>query len=75
MGVVTTVSGTATGARAILPRPLPLRFRDEVFLQDQIRTAETSTVQALFADLMSDPQFTEAPVVAVMAGGLPGRVR
>jgi hypothetical protein len=32
-------------------------------------------VHALFADLMSDPQFTEAPVVAVMAGSLPGRVR
>jgi hypothetical protein len=45
--VVAALSGTAAVARATLPRPLPLRFRDEVFLQDQIRTAEKSIVRVL----------------------------
>lgn len=47
IGVVTTLSGTATVARASLSRPLPLRFKDDVFLEDRISTAEKSTVRVL----------------------------
>jgi hypothetical protein len=47
VGVVTTLAGTATVARVALPSPLPLRFKDDVFLRDRISTAERSTVRVL----------------------------
>jgi len=47
VGVVTTLAGTATVARAALPSPLPLRFKDSVFLRDRISTAEKSIVRVL----------------------------
>jgi len=47
VGVVTTLTGQATVARASLPQPLPLRFKDDVFVQDRISTAEKSIVRVL----------------------------
>jgi hypothetical protein len=46
-GVVTTLQGTATVARAATPQPEPLKFKDDVFLHDQIVTGERSTVRIL----------------------------
>jgi hypothetical protein len=46
-GVVTTLLGSATVARATAPAPAPLKFRDEVFVQDRIVTGESSTVRIL----------------------------
>jgi hypothetical protein len=46
-GVVTTLQGTATVARAAMPEPAPLNFRDDVFVQDHITTGESSIVRIL----------------------------
>ncbi len=46
-GVVTTLQGTATVARATAPLPMPLKFRDDVFVQDNIVTGESSIVRIL----------------------------
>ncbi len=46
-GVVTTLQGTATVARATAVEPAPLRFRDDVFIQDHIVTGESSIVRIL----------------------------
>jgi hypothetical protein len=45
LGVVTTLTGTATLARA--SQSQPLRFRDSLFEQDKIATAEKSLVRVL----------------------------
>jgi hypothetical protein len=52
VGVVTTISGQATVARASLVRQqaIPLKFRDEVYLRDQISTKEHSTVKLLLGE-------------------------
>ena len=47
VGVVTTLAGTVTVARASLPAPLPLHFKDDVFVRDHIATAEKSVVRVL----------------------------
>jgi FecR-like protein len=47
VGVVTTLAGHVTVARAALPTPQPLRFKDGVFLRDRISTAERSIVRVL----------------------------
>ena len=47
VGVVTTLAGQATVARAALPSPVALRFKDDVFLRDRIATAERSVVRVL----------------------------
>ncbi|HET7874871.1 MAG TPA: FecR family protein, partial [Methylomirabilota bacterium] len=47
VGVVTTLNGQATVSRASLPQPLPLKFKDEVFERDRIRTGEKSIVRVL----------------------------
>lgn len=47
VGVVTTLTGQATVARAAVPQPLPLRFKDNVFQRDRISTAEKSIVRVL----------------------------
>ena len=47
VGVVTTLAGTATVARAALPAPRPLSFKDDVFVRDHIATAEKSVVRVL----------------------------
>lgn len=47
VGVVTTLDGRATVARAALPAPLVLKFKDDVFGRDRIRTQENSLVRVL----------------------------
>lgn len=47
VGVVTTVDGGATVARPALPSPLALKFKDDVFGRDRIRTQENSLVRVL----------------------------
>jgi len=46
-GVVTTLSGQATVARAALPAPMALKFKDDVFGRDRISTAENSLLRVL----------------------------
>jgi len=46
-GVVTTLHGTATVARTSTPEPRPLKFRDDVFVQDRITTGEESIARIL----------------------------
>jgi hypothetical protein len=46
-GVVTTLSGQATVARAALPAPAALKFKDDVFMRDRISTAENSLLRVL----------------------------
>jgi hypothetical protein len=46
-GVVTTVKGTATVARASAPEPAALKFRDDVFVQDRISTGDESIARIL----------------------------
>jgi hypothetical protein len=46
-GVVTAVQGTATVARASLPEPGPLKFRDAVFTRDRITTGDRSFARLL----------------------------
>ena len=46
-GVVTTLQGTATVARATAAQPAPLKFKDDVFIQDHIVTGESSLVRIL----------------------------
>ena len=47
VGVVTTLAGRATVARAALAEPQPLLFKDDVFARDRIATAEKSIVRVL----------------------------
>ncbi|HSE06693.1 MAG TPA: FecR domain-containing protein [Methylomirabilota bacterium] len=47
VGVVTTLAGTVTVARATQPALRPLHFRDDVFVRDHIATAEKSVVRVL----------------------------
>ncbi|HSE06694.1 MAG TPA: FecR domain-containing protein [Methylomirabilota bacterium] len=44
---MTTLDGRATVARAVLPGPLALKFKDDVFGRDLIRTQERSLVRVL----------------------------
>jgi hypothetical protein len=46
-GVVTTLQGTATVARATAQQPAPLKFRDDVFVQDRITTGDESLARIL----------------------------
>jgi len=46
VGVVTTVIGPVTVARASLP-PEPLKFRDDVFLRDRVTTGEDAITRIL----------------------------
>jgi hypothetical protein len=46
-GVVTTLQGTATVARASTPQPAPLKFRDDVFVRDRITTGDESIARIL----------------------------
>jgi hypothetical protein len=46
-GVVTTLQGTATVTRAALTQPLPLKFRDDVFVQDRVVTGDDSVARIL----------------------------
>ncbi len=46
-GVVTTLQGQATVSRPVIPRPIPLKFKDDVFTRDRIDTREGSIVRLL----------------------------
>lgn len=47
-GVVTTITGQATVARATLPASqLPLKFQDPLYTRDTVRTGESSVVRLL----------------------------
>ena len=46
-GVVTTLEGQVTATRVAMPAPVSLRFKDDVFLQDRISTAENSFARLL----------------------------
>ncbi len=46
-GVVTTLLGSATITRASTPEAAPLKFRDPVFLNDRVTTAENSLARIL----------------------------
>src|SRR5437867_4069363 len=46
-GVVTTLLGTATVSRASLSQPLPLKFKDDVFVQDRVITGDDSVARIL----------------------------
>src|SRR5918996_810586 len=46
-GVVTAVHGTATVARASLPEPGPLKFRDAVFTHDRFTTGDQASARLL----------------------------
>jgi hypothetical protein len=46
-GVVTTLEGNVTAARAVAPQPVPLKFRDDVFLQDRVVTGDQSFARLL----------------------------
>src|SRR5256712_5066258 len=47
-GVVTALQGRAIVTRAALPQPAALRFKDDVFVRDQIGTGERSIVRIRF---------------------------
>lgn len=46
-GVVTALQGQATVSRPIIPRPLPLKYKDDVFVRDRIDTGENSVIRLL----------------------------
>src|SRR5262245_25433347 len=46
-GVVTTLEGSVTATRVALPQPVPLKFKDEVFLRDKIVTGDRSLARLL----------------------------
>ena len=46
-GVVTTLHGTATVARVSLSQPVPLKFKDDVFVQDRLNTGDDSVARIL----------------------------
>jgi hypothetical protein len=46
-GVVSALEGNVTAARIAVPQPVPLRFRDDVYLQDRITAGDRSLVRLL----------------------------
>jgi hypothetical protein len=46
-GVVTTLEGNVSARRVALPGPVPLRFKDDVFLQDTVTTGDRSLARML----------------------------
>src|SRR5574341_742858 len=46
-GVVTTLEGNVTAARAALPQPVGLRFKDDVFVNDRIVAGDRSLARLL----------------------------
>ncbi|PYM93198.1 MAG: hypothetical protein DME04_12720 [Candidatus Rokuibacteriota bacterium] len=46
-GVVTNLQGNVTAARAALPQPQPLKFKDDVFLNDRVVTGDRSLARLL----------------------------
>ena len=46
-GVVTTLEGNVTARRVALPNPVPLQFKSDVLLQDQVATGDKSLARML----------------------------
>jgi FecR protein len=46
-GVVTTLEGNVTAVRTVAPQPVPLKFRDDVFVQDRVVTGDQSFARLL----------------------------
>jgi hypothetical protein len=46
-GVVTTLVGTATVSRAAFSQAVPLKFKDDVFVQDRVCTGDDSIARIL----------------------------
>ena len=46
-GIVTTLEGNVTARRVALTTPVPLKFKDEVFLQDTVTTGDQSLARML----------------------------
>jgi hypothetical protein len=46
-GVVTTLEGNVSARRVALPSPVPLKFKDDVFLQDTVTTGDKSLARML----------------------------
>jgi len=46
-GVVTNLQGQATLNRPVLPKPIPVKMKDDLFVQDRIDTRENSIVRVL----------------------------
>jgi hypothetical protein len=49
-GVVAALTGQASVVRAKAPEPAPLRFKDDVYLNDRIATGEDSTARLLLGE-------------------------
>ena len=76
-GVVTTLHGTATVSRASLSQPLPLKFKDDVFVQDRVITGDDSVARILLGGKAivtvrerSSLTITEAPRVSTVNIGV-----
>jgi hypothetical protein len=46
-GVVTTLEGNVSARRVALPNPVPLKFKDDVFLQDTVTTGDKALARML----------------------------
>jgi hypothetical protein len=46
-GIVTTAEGHVAARRVVLPQPVPLKFKDDVFLEDTITTGDRSLARLL----------------------------
>src|SRR5437870_2555046 len=46
-GVVTTLEGNVTVTRVALPQPQPLRFKDDVFVNDKVTTGDKAIARML----------------------------
>jgi len=46
-GIVTSLEGAVTAARAVTPQPVALKFKDDIFLQDRVVTGEQSFARLL----------------------------
>jgi hypothetical protein len=46
-GLVTTLEGHVTVKRSALPQPVPLKFKDDVFVHDRVETGDKSLVRLL----------------------------
>jgi len=76
-GVVTTLHGTATVSRASVPQPVPLKFKDDVFVQDRVSTGHDSVARILLGGKAivtvrerSSLTITEVPGVSTVNVGL-----
>ncbi|PYO03661.1 MAG: hypothetical protein DMD91_00510, partial [Candidatus Rokuibacteriota bacterium] len=47
VGVVATLEGSVTARRAILPQPVALKFKDDVFARDTLTTGDQSLARVL----------------------------